>query len=65
MSLKHFHVVFIVFSVLICLGFGLWTQMASAATSAMQVFGVFSIALGAGLAIYGFWFFRKSKRVIT
>lgn len=65
MSLKHFHVVFIVFAVLICLGFGAWTLLAREVASIVQGVGVFSLVLGAALCLYGLWFYRKSKRVIT
>ena len=65
MSLKHFHVVFIVFAVLICAGFGAWALLAKDQSGAVRASGIFSLVLGGGLSIYGIWFYRKSKRVIT
>ena len=67
MSLKHFHIVFIVLAVLSSLGFGAWALMSDAAASsdAIRVTGWLSLILAAGLAVYGVWFFRKAKHVIT
>lgn len=67
MSLKHFHLVFITLAVLSSLGFGAWALMsdAGAASNAVRVTGWLSLILGVGLAVYGVWFFRKSKHVIT
>jgi len=67
MSLKHFHVIFITIAVLLCIGFGAWTFLADSdqITTAIQVTGVVSLILAAALAVYGIWFYRKSKKVIT
>lgn len=67
MSLKHFHIVFIVLAVLSCLGFGGWALMSDvgAMSFGIRVTGWLSLILSAGLAVYGVWFFRKSKHVIT
>lgn len=59
MSLKHFHVVFIVFAVLLSFGFGAWALMATGQSTGMRGVGVFSLVLGAGLTVYGIWFYRK------
>ena len=65
MSLKHFHIVFIVLAVLLCAGFGAWTFLAEDLTKAIRATGVFSLVLAIVLTLYGVWFYRKSKRVIT
>ena len=67
MSLKHFHIVFIVLAVLCSLGFGAWALLSEvgSASGVIRLTGWSSLVLGAGLAVYGFWFFRKSKQVIT
>jgi hypothetical protein len=65
MSLKHFHVVFIVFAVLISFGFGAWALLANDQTTSIRSLGMFSLVIGAALSAYGVWFFQKAKRVIT
>ena len=67
MSLKHFHIVFIVLAVLCCLGFGIWALVSDAgvASNSIRITGWLSLVIGAGLVVYGVWFFRKSKHVIT
>ena len=67
MSLKHFHIVFIVLAVLCSFGFGAWALMSDvgAASSSIRLTGWLSLILGTGLAVYGVWFYRKSKHVIT
>ena len=67
MSLKHFHIVFIVLAVLSSLGFGAWALLSDVgvASSSIRITGWLSLVIGAGLAVYGVWFFRKSKHVIT
>ncbi len=66
MSLKHFHVIFIAIAALLCVGFGAWTFLADndQITSMIRATGIFSLVLAAVLAIYGTWFYRKSKKVI-
>jgi len=67
MSLKSFHVFFIVLAVLSSLGFALWTFTMGGAELATGegALGVFSGLVGLALAIYGVWFVvRKSRRII-
>jgi len=66
MSLKHFHVFFIVLAVLCTLGFGAWALFASSELVGTwgRIGGVISILIGAGLVPYGMWFVKKSKRII-
>ncbi len=65
MSLKGFHIVFITFSTLLALGCGIWclqlVQMTGATGYALGAICSFFAALG--LVIYGFWFYRKMKRL--
>jgi hypothetical protein len=65
MSLKTFHILFIAISTLLAFGCGFWClQM-------MQTTGVSSYIIGAvgsfisamALVVYGFWFYRKMKRL--
>jgi hypothetical protein len=65
MSLKAFHVVFVVVSILCALGFGVWSvadymRTGSGSSLAFAVAGF--VATGA-LVWYGFWFLRKLKGV--
>ncbi len=48
MSLKAFHIVFVIFSTLLALGVGGWC---------------ISFACALALVIYGIWFYRKMKRL--
>ena len=65
MSLKAFHVFFVVVSVLCALGFGAWSvadyQRTGRASSLGFAGGGFAAA--GVLTWYGFWFLRKLKNV--
>jgi len=65
MSLKAFHVVFVVLSTLCALGFGVWSvadymRTGSGGTLAL---GIAGFAAAVALVWYGFWFLRKLKGV--
>ena len=65
MSLKAFHIVFVMVSTLLALGFGAWAvrDYRSAGETASLVIGVGSL-IGAGVLVwYGRWFLRKLKGV--
>ena len=65
MSLKAFHIFFIVASTLLCVGVGVWaTQDFARSGSWVQLaFGVGSFIGGILLACYGVCFLRKLKGV--
>ncbi len=65
MSLKAFHIFFIVVSMALCLGFGVWaTQDFLRSGSWVQLaLGVGSFIGSILLACYGVWFLRKLKHV--
>jgi len=68
MSLKSFHVFFIVMVVLSCLSFGLYafTRVGADRMGGLQVMGIISLLCGCGLAVYGGWFvLKKSGRLIV
>jgi hypothetical protein len=68
MSLKSFHVFFIVLAVLSSLGFALWafTRGGAELASGLGATGVFSALMGVALAVYGVWFVvYKSGRLIV
>lgn len=65
MSLKAFHIVFIIFSTLLALGTGVWCLWVNLVVGApIYVAGaVVSFVVAIGLLVYGFWFYRKMKRL--
>jgi len=65
MSLKAFHIVFIVASILLALGFGVWEVKAWLDTRRTLdlVFGVGSLVAGIGLLFYARYFLKKLKKV--
>ena len=65
MSLKAFHIVFIVFSTLLAFGIGAWCVLIDSmeAKGAYTLGAIFSFAAALALIIYGCWFWRKMKRL--
>ena len=65
MSLKAFHIVFIVFSTLLAFGCGVWCLWVNSteATRAYTLGAIFSFTAALALIIYGCWFWRKMKRL--
>ena len=65
MSLKAFHIVFVVFSVLLALGLAGWCFYVDAVDgTATHRGGAIAGMLSAFvLVIYGMWFYRKMKRL--
>lgn len=63
MSLKAFHIAFVIFSVLFSLGFGAWSLRAFNLTGdgLMLALCLASFLAGGGLIVYGVWFFRKLR----
>jgi hypothetical protein len=63
MSLKAFHVFFILVSTLFAFGFGVWSLVEHNRTGAggALVLAVVAIAAGGALVAYGLWFLRKLK----
>jgi hypothetical protein len=65
MSLKAFHIVFVFFSTALALGVGGWciyVDMVEGIQNYM-VGAIASFACAVGLVIYGFWFYKKMKRL--
>jgi hypothetical protein len=65
MSLKGFHIVFIVFSTLLALGVGgwcIWVDLVEGAPIYLAG-AVCSFAAAVALVVYGVWFYRKMKRL--
>ena len=65
MSLKTFHIVFVVFSTILAIGFGWWAirDYQRTGEAASMVFGVLSLCGAVSLLVYGRWFLRKLKHV--
>jgi hypothetical protein len=64
-SLKAFHIFFIVASTVLCLGFGVWStqDFARSGSSVHLALGVGSFIAAILLPCYGVWFLRKLKGV--
>jgi membrane protein YdbS with pleckstrin-like domain len=69
MTLRGFHVVFIVFSMLLALGIGSWCVWVDlvAGEPVYRAGAIWSFAAALALFVYGIWFYRKMKksRLIT
>jgi hypothetical protein len=65
MSLKAFHILFVAVCVLFSLGFAYWaiTEYRTTHETALLVCGIFSLAGGAGMVVYGRWFLHKLRGV--
>ena len=65
MSLKGFHIVFIIFSTLLALGIGascIWVDLVEGAPIYLAG-AILSLAAAVVLVIYGVWFYRKMRRL--
>jgi hypothetical protein len=65
MSLKGFHIVFIVFSTLLAVALGgwcIWVDMVEGAPIYLAG-AIASFASAVALVIYGVWFYKKMKRL--
>jgi hypothetical protein len=65
MSLKGFHIVFIIFSTLLALGIGAWCIWVNLVEGEPVYLAgaIFSFVAAVGLIVYGVWFYRKMKRL--
>ena len=65
MSLKGFHIIFIIFSTLLALGIGAWCVWVDLVEGApIYLAGaIASFVVAIALMVYGFWFYRKMKRL--
>jgi hypothetical protein len=65
MSLKGFHIVFIIFSTLLafgCAGYCLWVNF-TVGEPVYRLGAICSGLAGIALVIYGVWFYQKMKRL--
>ena len=66
MSLKFFHIFFIILSILLALGFAYWAingYFTDDHGIGMLLGGIVSIVIGVGLIVYGKYFLKKLKNV--
>jgi hypothetical protein len=65
MSLKGFHIVFIIFSTLLALGIGAWCIWVNLVEGEPVYLAgaIFSFVSAIALMVYGVWFYRKMKRL--
>ena len=65
MSLKGFHIVFIILSTLLALGIGAWCIWVNLVEGEPVYLAgaIFSFVAAVALMIYGVWFYRKMKRL--
>ena len=65
MSLKGFHIVFIIFSTLLALGIGGWCIWVNLVEGEPVYLAgaIFSFVAAVALMVYGVWFYRKMKRL--
>ncbi len=65
MSLKAFHIFFIVVSILLAVAFGFWAvdDFGRSASRVHLALGVGSFIASGVLVVYGVWFLRKLKHV--
>jgi hypothetical protein len=65
MSLKGFHIVFIIFSTLLALGIGAWCVWIDLVEGAPNYLAgaICSFVVAVALVVYGVWFYRKMKRL--
>lgn len=65
MSLKAFHIVFCIASILLTLGFGVWAVEGYARTGSAGslALAATSLAIGFALVFYSKWFVRKLRHV--
>ena len=65
MSLKAFHIFFVVVSILLAFGFGVWSVYFHLTASDMSylILGIASFVVGVGLMVYGVRVMRKLQRI--
>lgn len=66
MSLKIFHIIFIIISAICLLGFAAWTFFAGLpeSESNVKILGALGGVAGIGLLVYLAWFIKKSKKIL-
>jgi hypothetical protein len=60
MSLRAFHILFILLTILLAVGCAAWAFVNETAFG----FGIASSIVAVGLVVYGVWFLKKTRRII-
>lgn len=65
MSLKSFHIVFVVFSTLLAAGIGAWCVWVDLVEGVplYRTGAICAFAVAVALVVYGVWFYKKMKRL--
>jgi len=65
MSLKAFHLIFIVLSILFSLVFGIWAVVNYSSSDKMEelILGIISLLGSVGMSIYLYFFLKKFKHI--
>ncbi len=63
MSLRAFHILFIVVSVVLAFAFGGWALRVERGGTLYPAMGVASLLVGVALVGYAAWFVRKTRRL--
>lgn len=61
MSLKAFHIFFIALSIILAIGCAVWAFV----NGSEPIFGIASAIVAVGLIVYGGFFLKKAKGIIT
>ncbi len=61
MSLKVFHVFFILLTIVLAAGCAVWAYVNQTAAA----FGIGSAMTAVALVLYGLWFLKKSRKIIV
>jgi hypothetical protein len=66
MSLKHFHILFVTVSTLlaIALAWAEWGNFRAQAGAVHLALAIFCATSAIALTVYGFWFWKKMKKLI-
>jgi len=65
MSLKAFHLIFIILSILFSLVFGIWAVVNYSSSDKMEelILGIISLLGSVGMSIYLYFFLKKFKHI--
>jgi hypothetical protein len=63
MSLKAFHICFVSLASALAFAFAGWALPQPPAGAGYRTMGLLSLVVGVGLIAYGFWFWKKIKRL--
>jgi len=65
MSIKTFHIIFIIIATLMCIGVAVWGFFFGRGETVALAIGAVCAMAAVALPIYGFSFYKKAKNIIT